>query len=310
MSKHMSALAVVDPVLTGLAYGYKNAALVGEALFPIVNVDKLTGVVPTFGKERFMQYETKRAPGANSNRKRITTEGTIEIALKEHDIEEPIDWTENVQAMFPRQKIAAKNVQTIIMMRHERRVAALARATASYAEANRVTLTGTNQWTDTGSSPLTQIETGKEAIRNKIGVEPNVMMIGHDSWRVLKRHAQLLALFQYSERAIMTLQHLADAVGIQKIVVGGAATASDAGVFSSIWGDDVVLAYVPEAASAEDRDTGEPSFGYTFRLRNGLYVDRYLDGGGKIEVIRCTDVLTEKIVGAEAGYLIKDTNAT
>ncbi len=310
MSKHMSALAVVDPILTQLAYGYKNAALVGEALFPIVLVDKLTGKVPKFGKERFMEYETARAPGADSNRKRITPEDTISFALHEHDIEEPVDWTENVQAMFPRQKIAAKNTQTIIMMRHERRTATLARSTDSYPSGNKVTLTGTNQWTDSGSSPLTQIETGKEAIRGKIGVDPNVMILGHDSWRVLKRHAELLALFQYTERSIMTLQHLSDAVGIPKILVGSSMTSSDASVYSNIWGDDVVLAYVPEAASAEDRDTGEPSFGYTFRLRNGLYVDRYMDNGGKIEVIRCTDVLDEKVVGGEAGYIIKDTNAT
>lgn len=309
MSKHMSELAVVDPVLTTKAYGYKNSALVGEALFPIVIVEKLTGAVPTFGKERFMEYETARAPGAASNRKPITPEGTLSISLKEHDIEEAIDWTQNVQAMFPRQVIAAKNAQTIIMMRHERRTAALARGYSSYPSGSKVTLTSTNQWTDSGSKPLTQIETGKEAIRSKIGVLPNVMIIGHDSWRVLKYHSQLVDSFKYSELGLMTIEHLKDAIDIPNIFVGGAQTASDAGVFSSIWGDDVIMAYIPQANSAEDRDTGEPSFGYTFRLRNGLYVDRYMDAGGKIEVVRCTDVLDEKIVGYEAGYIIKDTNA-
>ena len=37
-------------------------------------------------------------------------------------------------------------------------------------------------------------------------------------------------------------------------------------------------------------------------------MDKYTDNGGKVQVIRNTDLFVPKIVGSEAGYLIKDTN--
>lgn len=309
MSKHMQALAVVDPVLTALALGYKNASLVGTMLFPIVYVDKMTGKIPKFGKERFMEFQTLRAPGANSNRKPITPEDTTPISLQEHDIEEAVDYTEEKNAMFSRQKIAARNTQTIIMMRHERRVAALAQDLNNFPAGHKLTLSGTSQFTHASSDPIGVIEDAKETIRQKIGVDPNTMIIGHASYRVLRRHQQLIDLFKYTDRSILGVNHLKEAFEIPNIGIGSALTSSDAGVFSSIWGDSIVLAYVPTAERVEDRDVGEPSFAYTLRMRNHPWVDRYPDNGGKIEVVRCTDNLDERIVGSEAGYLLKDTNA-
>lgn len=67
MSDYLKGKRVVDPVLTSIARGYKNAAFIGERIFPIVQTDKEGVTVPTFGKSAFVEYDTERAVGADSN---------------------------------------------------------------------------------------------------------------------------------------------------------------------------------------------------------------------------------------------------
>lgn len=63
MSDYLKGKRVVDPVLTSIARGYKNAAFIGERIFPIVLTDKEGVTVPTFGKSAFVEYDTERAVG-------------------------------------------------------------------------------------------------------------------------------------------------------------------------------------------------------------------------------------------------------
>lgn len=67
MSDYLKGKRVVDPVLTSIARGYKNAAFIGERIFPVVLTDKEGVRVPTFGKTAFVEYDTERAVGADSN---------------------------------------------------------------------------------------------------------------------------------------------------------------------------------------------------------------------------------------------------
>jgi hypothetical protein len=52
----------------------------------------------------------------------------------------------------------------------------------------------------------------------------------------------------------------------------------------------------------------DPAFAYTVKKKNSLYIDEYEKEGNKVKYIRATDIYTPFLVGAEAGYLIKDTN--
>ena len=68
MSSHLRRLrGQVDPVLTNLAVGYKNAEFIAEKIFPQVFTDKEGVQVPVFGKGSFVEYDTKRAVGVASN---------------------------------------------------------------------------------------------------------------------------------------------------------------------------------------------------------------------------------------------------
>lgn len=302
----LSNLRVVDPVLTNLATGYTNEQFVGDQLMPFVMVDKEGGKIPLFGKEHFKVYATERALRAKSNRINPEDIGSVDVALDEHDLEYPIDYREDAESAFPLQARATNNVVEGIRLRHEVMVADIAQNVANYGAGNKIVLSGTSQFTHASSDPEGVVSDAKAAVRAKVVKEPNTLVIGYATWRVLKRHGQLKAILSDTRPRLVQLADLRDIFEIENIVIGRAVKASDAGVTSDIWGDSMVLAYVPRTSG--DRSPYEPSYGYTLRKKGNPVVDTRTEDG-KIELIRNTDIFRPFLLGADAGYLVSDTNA-
>jgi len=303
----LSNLRVVDPVLSQLALGYTNAEFVADMLMPIVEVDKEGGKIPQFGKEAFKLYNTECALRAKSNR--INPEGleTVDIVLDEHDIEYPIDYREDQESAFPLQQNAAFVTTETLQLRREKMVADIAQDPARYAVSNKKVLSVADAFTKEKSDPIGVIEDGKEAIRSKIGRYPNTMILGASSYKVLKNHPQLLERIKYSMKGVVTTGLLSDIVEIDMIVVGRAIYSNDRGQFFDVWGDNIVLAYVPLKRDSQKRTPYEPSYGYTLRKKNNPVIDTRTEDG-KIELVRNTDIFRPYLLGAEAGYLIAKTN--
>lgn len=301
----LSNIRIVDPVLSNLAYGYQNAELIADKLFPFAPVEKEGVKIPLFGKEHFMLYNTERALRARSNRINPPDIGEVTVTLTEHDLEFPIDYREDAEAAFPLQAYATGFVTGGIRLRNEVLVAGLVQNTASYPTGNKVTLSGTSKFSDPASDPQGVIETAKEAVRQKIVKTPNTMVIGASTWSILKRHAQMKGMLANDRNRVLRVQDLADFFEIPNIYIGQAVTAADNGTVSDIWADNIVLAYVPQSDGATDRTPFEPSFGYTLR-KGRPQVDTYVESGGKIELVRSTEIFQPYLLGAEAGYLIYD----
>ncbi|CAM3350361.1 hypothetical protein [Paracidovorax anthurii] len=308
----LSNLRVVDPVLSALALGYSNAEFVGDQLLPFVEVDKEGGKIPTFGRDAFKVYNTERALRAESNRIVPEDIGGITVSLDEHDLEYPIDYREDAEAAFPLQAHATNRVVEGIRLRHEKMVADMAQNPASYPTGNKIALSGSDVFSDSGSDPEGVVDDAKAAVRNKVVKEPNTMVIGYRSWRALKRHPKLKAILSDTRSRLVQLADLREIFEIPNIVVGRGVYASDAGTVTDMWGNTLVLAYVPQAApskagDAPVRSAYEPSYGYTLRKKGNPVVDTRLGGGGKLELIRNTDIFKPFLLGAEAGFLVTGT---
>ena len=301
----LSKLRVVDPVLTNLAIGYTNAQFVADQLMPFVWVDKEGGKIPLFGKEHFKVYSTERALRAKSNRINPADIGGVDVALDEHDLEYPIDYREDAESAFPLQATATNSVVEGIRLRHEKMVADITQNPANYPVGNKIALSGAACFSDPASDPEGVVSDAKAAIRAKVVKEPNTMVIGYESWRLLKKHPQLKAILSDTRPRLVQIADLREIFEVENIVVGKAVSASDAGVTSDIWADNIVLAYVPSAGGAP-RSPYEPSFGYTLRKKGNPVVDTRTEDG-KIELIRNTDIFRPFLLGAEAGYLISNT---
>jgi hypothetical protein len=303
-----SQVRIVDPVLTSVAQGYTNAEFVGSALFPTVGVSQRGGKVIQFGKEDFMLYATGRAPGQNTKRVSFGYLGAP-YALESHSLEGvlPIEHAQEAQAV-PGIDLAAVTVhgtQNIIALRLEKQQADTARNVAAYAASNKITLSGASQWSDPASDPVAAFETGKEAVRKKVGKRANTAVIGAPVFTALKQHPKVIDRMKYTGRDVATPELLASLFGLDRVLVGDAVYADDTGNLADVWGKDVVLAYTEVGTVAEK---GKPSYGYTYQLENYPVVEvPYFDRSSKSWVFPVTDEVAPIIAGADSGYLI--TNA-
>jgi hypothetical protein len=133
------------------------------------------------------------------------------------------------------------------------------------------------------------------------------MVIGYATWKVLKRHPKLRAILSDDRPRLVKLEDLKEIFEIENIVIGRAVKVGDKGQTTDIWSDNLVLAYVPKG-NQDTRSPYEPAFGYTLRKKGNPVVDTRTEDG-KLELVRNTDIFRPYLLGAEAGFLVSDTNA-
>lgn len=296
MSNTLQNKRIQDPILTQLAQGYRNAELVCEALFPVVEIEKEAGKIPQFGRLAFRLSSTIREVHGDSNRLTPEDVTTINVELEEHDLEYPIDYREENEASYNLKQYALSVVQDRIALGREVATAEMVQNPENYHSENVLLIVNKNET----MNPLAVIDGGIDAVYSTIGRKPNVCVIAKDVWGVLKQDERLLERIKYTRAGILTPEVFAELIGVETVKIG-AAMQEDEGKLKPLWSDCIVLAYVPKAA----KSIFEPSFGYTVRRNKGLFVDTYEEKGGKVKVIRCTDIHKPHLLGKSAGYLIK-----
>lgn len=257
---------VVSPILTTIALGYKNDAYVGQALFPRVTVRASAGKVLKFNRDRYKRTKTDRAPGSNvpSISPRY---GADQYSLVKHDLDGkvPIElWTDaNAVPSLDLGTMAVNEARDVLEFNLEIEQSELARNASLYPTANKETLAAGTRWTQSGSTPLKDIADAREAVRAKIGAYPNVMVLSATAWTALRFHADFVDRIKYSSGGVVTTALVAALTEIPKIVVAADQIVSeDDTVVTDLWGDDVVIAYVPQTITS----AASPSYGYTYTM--------------------------------------------
>ncbi len=296
---------IVDPVLTNLARGYSNGAFVASKLFPLATVTKEGGKIPQFSKDAFKVYNTERAIRTDSNRINPNTGNPIDFVLTEHDLEYPMDYRELNESTLPL-KIHATNVVTeAIALRKEKLAADLAVNGANFATTNKITLGAGDHFDESTSDPIGVIDSARSAVRSQIAKNPNVIIIPNSVFVAMKNHASITDKVRYTQHAVITAELLKNLLQFDELYVAGGVYEDASENLVDIWGESIVMAYVPKAKPNQKRSYYEPSFGYTLQMKNFPIVDTY-DEKGKVKIIRNTDLFVPKIVGADAGFLISD----
>ena len=299
---------VINPILTTAAQGYKHPLNVGTALFPYVPVQQRGGSILTFGKEDFMVYNTARAPGANTKRIEFGyASGTY--ALEQHALEGkvPFELMDDARQVpgIDMGNMAVRKVQNVIALRLEQSQATIATTAGSYASANKVTLSGTGQWSDYTngvSDPVANVDTAIAAVRAAIGLRANTVVMGAAVWQKLKNHPKVIDRIKYTGRDVATPELLASLFDVKRVLIGDAISATAAGVFSDVWGKFVVVAYTDMSGIA---DMGSPTYGYTYRLGGYPIVEQpYEDRNAKSWIYPVTDEVSPVMASAAAGFLI------
>lgn len=313
MPQSNAGVRVIDPILSNVAQGYTSPDFVGGVLFPRVPVSARGGQIIEFGRDAFRLYQTKRSPGGRTARIQFGYSGKP-FALLQDSVDVPLP-REHIQdaQVVPGINLGQRAVN--VGMRNmglslEVDQAALATNAANYGAGNKVTLAGATKWSAATGTPMTDIDTAREAIRQACGAYPNVMVMSALAFNACKNNPNVVARFQYNGQAgtdasQITPQMLGGLFNIKKVVIGAGIYWSDANVATDIWGNNVVLAYVPEA----DLSMETPSFGYTYTLDNNPLVEEpYWDAPSKSWVYGVTYERAPVLSGIAAGYLIQNPN--
>ncbi|WP_323790123.1 major capsid protein [Thalassovita sp.] len=302
--------AVVDPILSTHARGYRNLEFISHLLFPRVPIPNRSMRVLKFGKESFRKLNTRRAPGADKKRIQYGY-ASDPVSLVQDSLEGlvPIEHQEEAQAIpgVDLGRGAVNMVLDVVDLGHEYEAAQLARGAANYDANHKLALVGADRWTSDSSDPAADVQTGNEAVRRSIGRYANTLVLGPSAFNALRNHPKIKEQFKYTSKDSITADMLAKYFELKKVIVGKAVwlpeTASDDELAQDVWGDDAVLAYVPETEAT----FMVPSYGYTYELRGYPQVEQpYFERSNDSWIYPTKTERRVYLTGAEGGFLFQN----
>ncbi|MCL2297955.1 MAG: hypothetical protein FWC38_00575 [Proteobacteria bacterium] len=301
LNKDQVALGI-HPILSTVVRGYTNHTFVGQHLFPFVPAPA-QGKVIKFGKEAFVLYETLRARGADAKRMSVGYEAEP-FALELHDLDAKVPKEDKRDAQqFADIDLAKRHVEAawkalLLGLEHEH--AKIARNPDNYHPSNVIALSGS--FTNINVRELT--EEAKEAVSARIGVNPNVAIVGPGALKAFKNHPTLINAAEKAGKVIVTLEQIREALDIPRVHIGEANYVENIddpdADFSRIWGSDIVFAYVPDSPAAE-----MPAYGYTYR-QNGRpsVLQPWHDYSARSDIYGVSDERSPQMTSDSAGVLI------
>lgn len=313
----MGQVRVIDPILSSIVQGYQNAEFIGAALFPPVPVTQAGGQIITFGKEAFRRYNTRRAPGSATRRIDFGYAGKP-YALTNHALEATVPFEHQRDAsQTPGVDLATESVQLVarvLALELEIERAELATTASNYASGSTQALSGSSQWSHADSNPAKDVRDAKEAIRAKIGLYPNTLVISAPVFKALQDNPTIIDRFKYTTSASITTAMLAQYLDVDRVVVGSGVY-DNGGEFADIWGRNAVLAYVaPGGSMALAGGAGvtrmAPSYGYTYTMQGHPHTRTpYQDNNAQSWVYGIGYERAPVLSGMEAGFLLTNVVA-
>lgn len=300
---------VVDPKLTAIAIGYRNAQFIADLVAPRVQV-------PT-EQFKWTEFESKDVftiPNTLVGRK--GRPNTVEFSATEKDgsvvdyglsdeiPQSDIDAAQGNPAFDPEGRATTKLTELVGLAR-EKRVADIVMKAASYVHSESIT--GTDKWTDTASDPISQIT---DAINTPM-VTPNVMVLGRMEALALRKNPQIVRAYNGTTGSdgLVPMSFIQQLFELDQIIIGASryntANKGKDMSLSSLWSGGVALLYRKDAAQLKDDVTfiitpeWQGKVAYRKVMEPG---DLGLRGGVKITV---GDTVNELVIANEAGYFLE-----
>lgn len=309
---NLDQIQIENKVLTTIAQGYIKPATVAEKLFPLADGPR-SGKIIKFGKEAFMLYNTEMGPRSKANRIDVGyTAG--DYHLGKDGLETAVSADEEKEAKEAGHKINLHTQRTEAILgaletKFEKRAADIAQNAANYETDNKQTLSGTDQFSDyTNSKPVTVIGDANATVRGKIGIRCNTLLMGAVIYEVLKEHPAILDKIKYTQRGMANEADLASIFRIEEVMVGESMCVDAAGNFIDLWGNTIILAYIPKTKRGTAQQ-GQPSYGYTYQWQGYPKVFDYVDAGVPAVVHVAHHYKRAIHTGMGAGFLISNVVA-
>jgi hypothetical protein len=322
---------ITDPVLSQISVGWPAQGFVGEALFPTVPVTDKSAKYYVFTDRHTTRTPEVdyRAPGTQANEipgmalssdTYFTMEHALQMAVTDEERENiPAGSGLNPEAdaveiltgkLTTAREIAIKNLVSTpgnYATGHSKALIATGNGTPGSATWS------TSDYADADSDPALVIETAKRRVARAGSPPLNTAIIPGPVMSFLRWHPKLLAKFTNISSSNLTDADVIATLGLTgwNVIVPEAqyntAAVGQAASMDYIWGDTVVLAYVPPAPGLKT-----PAFGYQF-MRYPLTVDRWREEVRRVDVVRTQWEYDLKLIGLDGsgklitGYVITNT---
>lgn len=254
----------IDPRMTAVAIAYRNPdiALIADDVLPI------TPVAQEFKHLVYDMSQGFTLQDARVGRKSAPNElefSATEVISKCEDF--------GYDDLVPNEDIEADNqgvdplgtsnmyLTNLLNLAREQRVAGLVFANATYPAANKVTLAGVSQWSDTANSDPVK------AISDALDVpvmRPNIGVLGQATWTAVRRHPKIVQAVKGTAQGagIVSRQEFADLFELQALYVGqgfvNTAKKGQSAALARVWGKHAAFIYRDRAAGPQAGVT----FGY------------------------------------------------
>jgi hypothetical protein len=315
---------VVQPRLSAIALAYRNVRFIADSVLPRVFVDSPTFKYSTFTKEdAFTVPDTKVGPKSRVNEIDWTaTESTAQT--QDYALEDAVPYFDVQAAQAARtqggvnpidpEARSTELITDLISLDRENRVAALVFNLASYATANKTTLAGVTQWSDTTSDPVTAILTAFDGMLTR----PNIGVFGRAVYTKLRMHPKVTAaVFSQGGNAaqggVVSRQAIADLLELDQVLVGesflNTAKKGQTATYGQVWGKHAAFLYQnPQVQGPQ----GGITFGVTAqwgqRIAGTIGSDSSIGMRGGTRV-RVGEAVKELVLASDAGYFFQNAVA-
>lgn len=304
---------VTSPELTGIVMSYKNSEYIADRVLPRL---------PPIGKQEFKYLRYTLAEGYTIPDTMIGRKGSaneVEFSATQQTASTddyglmgivPFDDVQNAPTGYEPKARSILGLEDLVQLDRERRVANIVFNAATYGSANKITLSGTSQFSDTNSDPIATIMSAQDSLL----MRANVLVLGRATWSGLRRNPSILKGVNKTsaDKGVASLAEVAELLELDEIIIGAAFSnsAKKGQTFSKarVWGPHAALIRRDAMAGAED---GRPTFGFTAQYGSKIAQEVFDSGTGLRGSwrIRTGESVKEVISAPDLGYFIQNAVA-
>ena len=306
----------VDGLLTNISIGYINPNFIAGEIFPRVQVNKQSDIVPKYDQSHWFRNQAAiRAPATKSEGSGFSVDTTDTYFCNRYSFRFEIadEVRDNADEPFNMDRDAAIFVRNQMDLNHEVHFATNFFTTSVWNGGTDYTGgTDFTQWSDyANSQPLIDIATYSDTIEGKTANLPNTLVLGKAPWTKLRWHPDVLEMTKGdSSGSFASRSQVAALADVERVLVGSAiyttsaeGTAEASVSYSRIFGNHALLLYVPSSASLFT-----PAAGYTFSWNrvpsSWMWIKRMRNEEREVDIIEGNTYYDMKVTAANSGVLM------
>lgn len=303
----------IDAELTAIAVMYSNRRLIADLVLPRVRVGKRE-----FKFKKWNLGDGFTVPNTLVGRKSVPNQVSIGYTEQEQSVFDyglddlvPNDDIENAPAGYSPLGNATSFLAQLVALGREQRVAEEVFGASNYGASNKVTLSGTSQWSHASSNPVDAIISALDSCV----MRPTIAVFGQPVWSKVRQHAKVLEAIKSTGGAIssgtVTRQQFADLFELEEVLVGEAfvnsAKKGQTPTLSRAWGKHAAFLYRDTVAA----QAGQVTFGFTAEFGNRVAgtMPKPEVGMRGSQLVRVGESVREVVCAPDLGYLFVDAVA-